>query len=125
MLPKSVPVRCRGLDGRTDFFGGQLCAHALAHAPRMHAVEQVTAHQAIAAAAEDVETRAAGDEQMRLTAIGIEEAFEKGLPLRVFVQLVEHGNGWAPAQLIKAERHSQSTGAALQNTALIEIIPVE
>jgi hypothetical protein len=42
----------------------------------MHPIKQVAPHQAVAAAAEDVNPGTAGDDQSHAVAVGIEEALE-------------------------------------------------
>jgi hypothetical protein len=55
----------------------------------MHAVAEVAAGQAVAAAVEGAEPGAAGDQHVGRLAVGVEEPLDQRAPARVLVDLVE------------------------------------
>ncbi len=80
----------------------------------MQAVEVVPAGQRVARAPERVESGAAGDEDGRLVGELVSDAFEQILPLRRFVQLVEHH-----------ERSALGPGEVTDDLAVSRNVPVQ
>jgi hypothetical protein len=91
----------------------------------MHPIKQVAPHQAIAAAAEDVNPGAAGYDQSHAVAVGIEETLEQSFPFGVFVQFVEYGDGGAGSKLVQLQGLSQCCRTAQQAPPVIDVVPIE
>lgn len=95
MCPEGVPVfrldgvRC--MDLGCFKFG----ADKFRDAKRVHVVEEVPSHQAVAAALVDVEPRAAGDDKTHTVFVEIEEPLEKRFPADEFVDLVKRDDCFA------------------------------
>lgn len=125
VLPERLPIGRRQLGGRLNFSLGQVRSQAFTHAPRMHAIEEITPHQAVAAPAENVQAGTAGYDQPDLVAAGVEEAFEQPLPFGVFVQLVQNRREGALPQVIQLQRLRQRRGTTQQTSSVVGIVPVQ
>lgn len=90
MFVKCLPVGFREESGWAEqVFIRQAGVKQLGNRKRMHAVVKITPHQAITAAAEDIETRGAGDQHATLVGMHVEKSFEPVFPPSVFANLVE------------------------------------
>ena len=77
MVAQGLPFLLVDWLGRLNNPVGHVGAKQFADRPGMHAVQQVAAHEAVAAAAVDVETRAAGDQDSDAIAVGVEKALQQ------------------------------------------------
>jgi len=59
----------------------------------MHSVEQVTPHQAVAAATEHIESGTSHHDEMHTVAVAVKETLEQGLALGVLVELIQNDTG--------------------------------
>ena len=125
VFPERVPIGGVRLGGWLDFLRGQVGSQTFADAPRVHSIKEVAPHEAVAAPAENVHAGTAGHEQSHAFAVGVEEAFEQGLPLGVFVQFVEDGDGRLRAEPVQLQRLRQRRRPAQEPSPVIGIIPVE
>ena len=95
MRPEGVPVFGANGTRCMDFGRFKFRAYKFRDAERVHVVEEVPPHQAVAAALVDVEPRAAGDDKAHAVFVEIEEPLEKRLPADEFVDLVKRDDGFA------------------------------
>ncbi len=125
MRPERIPV-C-GLDGtwRMNFCSFKFRADKFRNAKRVHVVEEVPPHQAVAAALVDVKPRAAGDDKAHAVFVEIEEPLEKRLPADELVDFIERDDGSA----IRCDAKSGGIGKPCRITrdelASGEVVPRE
>jgi len=93
VLRQRIPLGGCELSQWLNLAWRQVCSQAFAHAPWMHAVEQIVSRQTVTAPAKYVQSRASGYDQMDSIAVGVEKALQQRFPFAVFVQFVEHGDG--------------------------------
>jgi hypothetical protein len=91
----------------------------------VHPVEEIAPHQAVAAAAVDVEAGAAGDQQAEPVAIGVEKSLQERLPSAGFVDLVEDGDGGAGVEPVETEAGGDGGGAGQDRPPVVVIVPVQ
>ena len=91
----------------------------------MHAIQKVASHEAVAAAAEHVQSGASGYDQTHAVAVGIEEALEQRFPFGVLMQLIEYRHGWVRPQALQMQGFSQRRRAAQQAPPVIGVVPVK
>lgn len=89
----------------------------------VEAVEEVAAHEAVAAAAEEAEAGAAGDDESGAVGVDVEEAFEEVSPRAVFVDLVEDDVAWGGGEEIEVEGLGEGVGAAGDGEAIGLVVP--
>jgi len=86
---------------------------AFAHAPRMHAVDEIPSHQTVASLTKYVESRASRHDQMNSVTVGVEKALEQRLPLPVFVEFAEQcDRRFGPKAIQTGHRFSEPIGPA-------------
>ena len=102
MVPEGVPVGVGDGPGSVDFADVEFGPDQFGDAKRMHVVEEVAPHEAVAAPLVDVEPRAAGDEDARPVLVKVEEALEERLPADELVDLVENENRLSLAGHVQA-----------------------
>lgn len=95
MRPEGIPVFGANGTRCMDFGRFKFGAYKFRDAERVHVVEEVPPHQAVAAALVDVEPRAAGDDKAHAVFVEIEEPLEKRFPADKFVDLVKRDDGFA------------------------------
>lgn len=91
----------------------------------MHTVRKVPAHEAIAAAPKYLESRAACHDDADAPAVGVEEAFEEGSPLRVLVQLVEDDDRRRRANPVELQTLADGGRTANDDCAIVCVVPVQ
>ena len=99
--------------------------NALGHRPRVHAIEKIATHQAVATAFEDIEPRTPRDDEPRAVAVAVEEAFQPAFPLRVLVQLVERDHRRGRPQAVEPGGLRHPGRAGQQDAPVVGIVPIE
>ena len=95
---------------------------AFAHAPRMHAVDEIPSHQTVASLTKYVESRASRHDQMNSVTVGVEKALEQRLPLPVFVEFAEQcDRRFGPKAIQTGHRFSEPIGPAGCPAEILEI----
>ncbi len=87
--------------------------------------EEVTPHQAVAAAAEDVQAGTARDHDPSLIGVGVEEPLQERLPLPVLVQFVETDDSRGLPQELKAQMSGDGRRAAEDDGSVVLIVPAQ
>ncbi len=98
MIPEGVEIRRLDLLGRANdpFDVGQIPGQDFGNRERVHVVQEISAHQTVTAAPVDIHAAASCHHDAGLIRVGIEEAFQKLFPTRVFVQLIEEEHRGSP-----------------------------
>ena len=125
MRPERVPVffgnrarrmRLGCLEFRTDKFGD---------AKRMHVVEKVSPHKAVAASFVYVKPCAASDNEAHSVFVEVEEALDKRLPSDELVDFVERDDRFVIGGYAEAGCRGKSGGIACDEPPRCEIVPRE
>lgn len=95
MRPERIPVVGQDRARRMDFGCLEFRADKFRDAKRVHVVEEVPSHKAVAAALVDVEPRAAGDDEAHAVFVEIKEPLEKRLPSDELVDFVKRDDCFA------------------------------
>lgn len=95
MRPERIPVVGQDRARRMDFGCLEFRADKFRDAKRVHVVEEVPSHKAVAAALVDVEPCAAGDDEAHAVFVEIEEPLEKRLPSDELVDFVKRDDCFA------------------------------
>ncbi len=125
MRPERVPVFW--LDGtrRMDFGRFKFGADKFRDAERVHVVEEVAPHQAVAAALVDVEPRAAGYDKAHTVFIEVEEPLEERLPPNELVYLVKRDDGFAVGGDSEPGGVGEARRVARDKLPRCEVVPSE
>jgi len=121
--PEGVPVF--RLDGTRlmDFGRFKFGPDKFRDAERVHVVEEIPPHQAVAAAFVDVEPRAAGDDKAHTVLVEVEEPLEERLPADELVDLVKRDDCSAVRRDAEAGRIGKACGIAGDKSAGREVVP--
>ena len=123
MRPEGVPVFGANGTRCMDFGRFKFGADKFRDAERVHVVEEVTPHQAVAAALVDVEPRAAGDDKAHAVFVEIEEPLEKRLPAHELVNLVKRDDCSAVGRDAETGGIGKTCGIAGDKPAGREVVP--
>src|SRR5262245_66181919 len=85
----------------------------------MHPVQEVPAHQTVTAATKYIESRATRYDDAHTLAVDIEKSLEKGFPLTVLVQLIEHADRQPWVQLLEGQPFSDRSRTAENDPAIV------
>ena len=108
-----------------DFAHFKFGADEFRDAERMHVVEEVASHQAVAAALVDVEPCTAGDDKPHAVFVEVEESLEKRLPADELVNLVKRDDGLAVGGDSKPCGVGEPCRIASDKTPRCEVVPRE
>jgi hypothetical protein len=92
---------------------------------RMHPIEQIAPHEAVAPPAVDVETGTPGHEELRSCPVGVEEPLEKRLPLSVLVDLIDEGHPGRRRQPLESEPARRRGGPGENHAPVVGVVPIE
>ena len=125
MCPEGLPVF--RLDGtrRMDFGRFKFGADKFRDAKRVHVVEEVPSHQAVAAALVDVEPCTASDDKVHAVFIEIEEPLEERLPPDELVYLVKREDCFAVGSDAEPGRAGKACHVAGDKLPRCEVVPSE
>ena len=123
MRPEGVPVFGANGTRCMDFGRFKFGADKFRDAERVHVVEEVPPHQAVAAALVDVEPSAAGDDKAHAVFVEIEEPLEKRLPADEFVDLVKRDDCSAVGRDAETGGIGKTGGIAGDKSAGREVVP--
>jgi hypothetical protein len=97
----------------------------LCHRERVHVVDEVAPHKAVADATVRVEAARPGDDDADLIRVAVEEALQKLLPSGILMEFIEERHGRMLAQLVETEMVGHMTWTAEEDLAIVDIVPVE
>ena len=121
--PEGIPVFEADGTRRMDFGRFKLGADKFRDTKRVHVVEEVPPHQAVAAALVDVEPCAAGDDKAHAVFVEIEETLKERLPTDKLVNLVKRDDGFAVGGDTESGVIRKPSGIACYNTARRKVVP--
>ena len=121
--PKGIPVFEADGTRRMDFGRFKFGADKFRDSKRVHVVEEVSSHQAVAAAFVDVEPCAAGDDKAHAVFVEIEETLKERLPTDKLVNLVKRDDGFAVGGDAEFGGIRKPGGIACDKTASRKIVP--
>ena len=121
--PEGVPVFGANGTRCMDFGRFKFGAYKFRDAERVHVVEEVPPHQAVAAAFVDVEPRAAGDDKAHAVLVEVEEPLEKRLPTDELVNLVKRDDCSAVGRDAETGGIGKTCGIAGDKPAGREVVP--
>lgn len=121
--PEGIPVFEADGTRRMDFGRFKFGADKFRDAKRMHVVEEVPPHQAVAAALVDVESCAAGDDEVHTVFVEIEETLKERLPTDELVNLVKRDDGFAVGGDAEAGVIRKPSGIACEKTSRRKVVP--
>lgn len=125
MRPERIPVVGQDRARRMDFGCLEFRADKFRDAKRVHVVEEVSSHKAVAAALVDVEPRAAGDDEAHAVFVEIKEPLEKRLPSDELVYLVKRDDGLLFGGDSKPNGIGEPGGIAGDEAARGKVVPRE
>jgi hypothetical protein len=127
VLPQRLKIRPRNFSGRTNQLLriGKFLCDRLGDGERMHAVEEISSHQAVAAPAKHVQPGAARDQYANAIGIRVEQTLQKSFPSAVFVQLIQHRDDGLFLQAIQAQSPGDPGWTREDNSPVVLIVPVQ
>ena len=125
MRPESIPVF--RLDGsrRMDFGRFKFGTDKFGDTERVHVVEEVPSHQAVAAAFVNVEPSTPGDDKPHAVFVEVEEPLEKRFPTDELVNLVKRDDGFAVGSDAETGGVGEPCRIARDKLPSCEIVPSE
>ena len=121
--PEGIPVFEADGTRRMDFGRFKFGADKFRDSKRVHVVEEVSSHQAVAAAFVDVEPCAAGDDKMHTVFVEIEETLKKRLPTDELVNLVKRDDGFAVRGDAESGGIRKPSGITCEKTSRCKVVP--
>ena len=124
--PESVELDRIDRAGRTNdpIRIRKLAAHGLGDRERMHPIREVPPHQAVAAAAVDVQAAAPGDDDAQPVRVGVVQPLQERLPARELVQLVEEEQRARCGQPVRAEAGREAGRPRQNELPVVQVVPV-
>ena len=121
--PEGIPVFEADGTRRMDFGRFKFGADKFRDAKRVHVVEEVSSHQAVAAAFVDVEPCAAGDDEVHAVFVEIEETLKERLPTDKLVNLVKRDDGFAVGGDAESGGVRKPGGIACDQASRRKVVP--
>ena len=121
--PEGIPVFAADGTRRMDFGRFKFGADKFRDSKRVHVVEEVSSHQAVAAALVDVEPCAAGDDKAHAVFVEIEETLKERLPTDELVNFVKRDDGFAVGGDAEPGVIRKPGGIARDKTSRRKVVP--